>query len=299
MPIEELAMKLRVASGPQEALTPTNIGLLFFNNNPEEFFYKAKIDIVVFSDNDGADEFIEKEFSGPLHKQIINALEYLKNQVIVQKVEKVTGQAEALRFYNYPYDAIEEALVNAVYHKSYQDQQSVEVRVYPNRLHILNYPGPLPPINKESMTNGKFNTRRYRNPRMGDFLKELKLAETKGTGVPKILKSVKINDSPKPVFSTDDERSYFEVTFPIHTSFVDEPLNFTLSVRDINILTFCQESKSRKEILEFLGVNNRAENYNHSVRHLVDFGLINMTYPEKHAVYWILDGKKCISNCTS
>ena len=30
---------------------------------------------------------------------------------------KVDGQAEAVRFFNYPYQAIEEALVNAVYHR--------------------------------------------------------------------------------------------------------------------------------------------------------------------------------------
>ena len=47
-----------------------------------------------------------------------NALDFLKTMVIQEKVKKVKDKAEALRFYNYPYEAIEEVLANAVYHKA-------------------------------------------------------------------------------------------------------------------------------------------------------------------------------------
>jgi len=286
MPIEDLVRRLNIASGPDEALLPRNIGLLFFNSNPEDFFYKSSIEVVRFSDNEGADEFIEKVFSGPLHKQIENALEYIDTNVIHQRVEKVPLQAAALRYFNFPFEAIEEALVNAVYHKSYQEQQSVEVRVYPNRIHILNYPGPLPPISNESMSKGKFNARRYRNPRMGDLLKELGLAEAKGTGVPKIKRAMKNNGSPDAIFETDDERSFFEVLLPIHASFPvkeiksEEEIEFEIA--DLKILRFCIEPKSRKEILEeLLGITNRTSNYERHVKHLVDSGAIQLTNPDK------------------
>lgn len=280
MLIEELVRRLNIASGPNEALLPKNIGLLFFNSNPEKFFYKSNIEVVKFSDNEGADEFVEKVFSGPLHKQIENALEYIDSNILHEKVEKVDGQAESLRNFNFPFGAIEEALVNAVYHKSYQEQQSVEVRVYPNRIHILNYPGPLPPINKDSMAKGKFNARRYRNPRMGDFLKELGLAEARGTGVPKIKREMKNNGSPEPIFETDDDSSYFEVTLPVHESFIKVE-DLKLSKKDISILEFCMEPKSRKEILEdLLKVSNRTENYKKNMKHLVDHGLIDLTNKE-------------------
>jgi len=284
MPMEDLARKLNIASGPDEALLPKNIGLLFFNSNPEEFFYKSNIEIVIFSDNEGADEFTEKTFSGPVHKQIDNALDYIFNRVIQEKIEKVDGRAEALRYSNFPFAAIEEALVNAVYHKSYQEQQSVEVRVYPNRIHILNYPGPLPPISNDSMSRGKFNARRYRNTRMGDFLKELGLAEARGTGVPKIKKSMRNNGSPEPIFETDDDRTYFEVTLPVHESFITKKIyleKIKLSDKDIKILKFCMIGKSRGEILEdLLKVSNRTENYNTNVKHLVENDLIAQSSPE-------------------
>ena len=40
------------------------------------------------------------------------------------------NQAEALRFYNYPYEALEEALSNAVYHKGYDLGNPIEVQIF-------------------------------------------------------------------------------------------------------------------------------------------------------------------------
>jgi ATP-dependent DNA helicase RecG len=59
-------------------------------------------------------------------------------------------------------------------------------------------------------------TRRYRNRRIGEFLKELNLTEGRGTGIPKILRAIQKNGSPLPVFETDDDRTYFVARFPIH-----------------------------------------------------------------------------------
>ena len=86
-----------------------------------------------FEDNDinfieHTDHFDEKILHGPIHLQLQEALDYIRSQVIVEKVVKVDDKAEANRAYNYPYTAIEEVLSNAVYHKSYDDRNPIEVR---------------------------------------------------------------------------------------------------------------------------------------------------------------------------
>ncbi|MDP4272674.1 MAG: hypothetical protein Q8907_00155 [Bacteroidota bacterium] len=43
---------------------------------------------------------------------------------------------------------------------------------------------------------GIIKPRRYRNRRLGDFLKELYLTEGKATGIPRIKKAMKDNGSP-------------------------------------------------------------------------------------------------------
>lgn len=61
----------------------------------------------------------ERIFSGPIDEQLRNAMNYLKNNVIAEKVFKVPDQAEAIRIKNYSYEALEEFVSNAVYHRSY------------------------------------------------------------------------------------------------------------------------------------------------------------------------------------
>ena len=58
--------------------------------------------------------------------------------------------------------------------------------------------------------------RLYRNRRIGEFLKELDLAEGRATGIPKILKGMAANGSPAPVFESDDERVSFLIRLPVH-----------------------------------------------------------------------------------
>ena len=56
----------------------------------------------------------------------------------------------------------------------------------------------------------------HRNRRIGDFLKELDLTESRSTGIAKVLKVMKENGSPRPEFETDDDRSYFLIRLPAH-----------------------------------------------------------------------------------
>ena len=70
------------------------------------------------------------------------------------------------------------------------------------------------PQQRDEATN-----RRYRNRRIGEFLKELDLAEGRSTGVPKILRAMRNNGSPAPSFETDDDRTWFLVRLPAHPSF--------------------------------------------------------------------------------
>ncbi len=59
-------------------------------------------------------------------------------------------------------------------------------------------------------------SRRYRNRRLGDFLKELDLTEGRSTGVPTIQTKLAENGSPRAIFETTDDRLTFLVTIPIH-----------------------------------------------------------------------------------
>ncbi|MBS0654700.1 MAG: putative DNA binding domain-containing protein [Verrucomicrobia bacterium] len=215
IPLEQLYRQMQIVQGPEEHLKPLNIGLMMFNNNPEQFFPCARIEIVEFHDDVG-DSFSEKIFKGPIHIQLKEALRYLQSMFIKEEIRKRPDRAEADRFYNYPYVALEEALANAVYHKDYAQREPIEISIRPDRIEILSFPGPLPPLKIEDLNKGCAYVRTYRNRRIGDFLKELHLTEGRCTGVPKIHKAMVANGSPPAIFETDEESHYFLTVLPIH-----------------------------------------------------------------------------------
>ncbi len=65
----------------------------------------------------------------------------------------------------------------------------------------------------------KLKARRYRNRRLGDFLKELDLTEGRATGIPTIQKALKDNGSAPATIETDDDRTYFLMTIPCRDGF--------------------------------------------------------------------------------
>ncbi|MBU4037730.1 MAG: winged helix-turn-helix transcriptional regulator [Proteobacteria bacterium] len=214
IPFKDLCRRMNIVEGSDELLRPKNIGLMLFCVEPQKFFPRTTIDVVKYKDDVG-DEFDEKIFTGPVHEQVELALKYIKDLVIIEYVHKVEGRAEADRFFNYPYAAIEESLVNAVYHRSYEEREPIEARVYPDKIYIISYPGPLPPLGKNNINKPIVTPHRYRNSRLGDALKELQLTEGRCTGFPKIRRALKVNGSPPPYFETDDDRTYFMVTLKI------------------------------------------------------------------------------------
>lgn len=117
MDFVELCQSLRIVDGTPEYLKPVNVGLLFFNDMPQDFFPYSQIEIVDLRKGEEGDSMIENIFKGPLDYMIKSALRFLQNNLIEEKIEKVPYQAEAIRYFNYPYQALEEAIVNAMYHR--------------------------------------------------------------------------------------------------------------------------------------------------------------------------------------
>ena len=77
---------------------------MFFSLESDYFFPYAQIDVVQFPEDLGGDQIIEKTFKGPLYQQLREALQYIQNSVIQERVIKFPDRAEAeqldFRFYH-------------------------------------------------------------------------------------------------------------------------------------------------------------------------------------------------------
>lgn len=217
---KELYRKLRIAVPINDHDVPKNIGLLMFSDNPENWFSGSHIEIVQYAADAAGNVIEEKTFTGGIHEQLKSALSYLEN-ISSAHIEKQTHSFRVKGWVSYPIPALREALVNAVYHRSYEStQEPVKVYLYSDRMEIINYPGPVQGINLEHFLNNNVPPVPARNRRVGEFLKELKLAEGRGTGLPKLYKAMRDNGSGDPQFDFDEERTYFRVTLPAHPEYV-------------------------------------------------------------------------------
>ena len=257
MSVEELAQAMNLCEGAKEHLFPKNIGLLMFSEDPRKYFPYIQIDVVDFPEGVGAKKFNEKIFTGAIQKQLIDALSYINTNFIKEKIIKYSDRAEADRVYNYPYEAIEEALANAVYHRSYDLREPIEVRILPQAIEIISHNGIDPSLKQSDFEKGLVRIRRYRNRRIGGILKELELTEGRGTGIPTIYRALKNNGSPKPVFDINEpNRSYFLIEIPINQEFIKENDQVADQVAD-QVQTGIRFAISYKELLEQLSSNTK------------------------------------------
>lgn len=218
----EIYRRMRVTRVVNDHEAPRNVGLLFFSEDPERWFRGARIEVVQFASGRSGSVQDERVFRGPLADQVRGCLNFLED-FSRSHLQKDRDRSHVRGWVSYPRIALREALVNAVYHRGY-DRDTVEptkVYLYPNRIEVISYPGPVPGIEDVHLAlGGSAPPVPARNRRIGEFLKELRLAEQRLTGLPQIYNAMEQNGSPTPSFDFDGGRTYFRVTLAAHPEYV-------------------------------------------------------------------------------
>jgi len=212
-------MRLTVKVNDHEV--PRNIGLLLFSRDPARRFRGARIEVVQFAADRDGDVQEERCFEGALVDQLRGCLNYLEN-LSASHLQKQRHRSQVRGWISYPLPALREALVNAVYHRGYDVDQPepTKVYLYPGRIEIFSYPGPVPGIEPGHLLPGaQVPAAPARNRRIGEFLKELGLAEGRLSGLPKVFRAMRDNGSPVPRFDFDEQRTWFRATLPAHPEY--------------------------------------------------------------------------------
>lgn len=182
-----------------------------------------------------------------------------------------------------PLDAIREAIINSFGHKLFDSGQSNEITVFKNRIEIYN-PGPFPTgITPEIFIEGKSRPVR-RNPLITRTLYYSKDMESFATGLKRIYTACK-EAGCRVEF---EQQAYgFAVVFyredksNIWGSPQDSPHVIPQDGTIDKILNFCQEPKSKKEIMEFTGYKDSKHFTARYLNLLIKEGKLAMTIPDK------------------
>lgn len=126
----------------------TNAAILLFGSNPQKFVLQAVTQCAKFKGVD-TDEFEDMHnFKGSVIDQRNDALRFVEKYM--KKSAKIEGKDRAEEF-EYPIEAIREAITNAICHRDYRINSNVQVRIFEDKLEVWGC-GPLPePLTVEDL----------------------------------------------------------------------------------------------------------------------------------------------------
>ena len=138
------------------------------------------IKVAVFADAQNTIFRDRKEFTGSVFAQMEDAFAYL--QLCNQNRSVIDGLTRT-DYWDYPKDALREALLNALIHRDYSFSGSIIINVNDECMEFISLGGLLPGLSSEDIRNG---ISQLRNRRLADVFHRLNYIESYGTGIRRI-----------------------------------------------------------------------------------------------------------------
>jgi len=236
--------------------------ILLFGKNPQRFYPAAYLKIGKFLTKTEiqSSDIVE----GNLFEQITIALEILRTKYLISKI-KFEG-IHRREILEYPYEALREAIINALIHRNYLGASSIQIRVYSDRLVIMNE-GKLPP----EVPVEKLKTEHLSKPRntlLADVFYKAGFIESWGRGTIKIMEKCQEQGLPEPDF--EEDYGVFVVKF-YQDKWNEENLKkLGISERQIKAVVYVKE-KGKITNKEYQEINNCSRNTaSNDLRRLVE-----------------------------
>jgi len=111
----------------------TNASILLFGRNPQKFFLQAETRCARFKGAKPVKPFLDmKVFGGSVFDQVDKSLNFVLEHIPMKVY--LAGKPEREEKYEYPPDAVREAIINAICHRNYEGSTNVQIRVFNDRV---------------------------------------------------------------------------------------------------------------------------------------------------------------------
>jgi len=207
--------------------------VLLFHPKPEKYVTGAYIKIGYFENE--ADLMFQDEVHGNLFEQIEQTMDllftkYIKAMVSYEGISRVET-------YEYPREAVREALLNAVAHKDYSGGAPIQIKVYKDRILIWN-DGQLPDNWTIHNLLKRHSSKPY-NPDIANTLFRSGYIESWGRGIEKMMNYCKEAEIPAPNYFF--EASDFLVEFRKDIYNEEFLIELGLNERQLKAVLFAKE----------------------------------------------------------
>lgn len=237
----------------------TNAALLLFGQLPQRFFINSEVRCASF-----AGTIVEKPipsykvFKGTMFELVDQALEFVLNKLDY----RIETRAESVSIpgrYEIPKEVIAEALVNAIAHRDYTSNASVQVMLFRDRLEIWN-PGALP-MGWTTEKLKQLHTSVPANPLIAEPLYLAGYIERMGTGTTDIIqKSVAVGLAEPQFIQAEDFRTILYRPGAVQvTDHVKEPAAMQVTPEVTPEVTHEVTPEVRRLILVLEGEKTRLE----------------------------------------
>jgi len=227
---------------------PRNFALLLFGKEPTRFFPGAWTKVSFYPGKDRSEQTAERhELTGTVVGQAKKALELLKTHASTV-YDKESPEPNATK---YPERALHAAVINAIVHRDYEQEEPTSITVFADRVEIRS-PGSLPrAVNKDKFLAGQASPS-WRNQSLAYFFNKLQLAQAEGQGIPTIIRTMLQLGSPAPRF--DLEEAAVTCVLPAHPR--HEMMRHVAEIERLIIQQDYEEAQSKlKPLLEGQATN--------------------------------------------
>jgi len=163
------------------------------------------VKVAVFADEQNTVFRDRKEFSGSVLRQLEETFDYLQ---LCNKNHSVIDGLVRKDYWDYPTDAVREALLNSLIHRDYGFSGSIIINVNDAQMEFISIGGLLPGISTEDIRNG---ISQLRNENLAKVFQRLNFIESYGTGIRRIF--ALYENCPSPVM-IDVTPNSFKMTLP-------------------------------------------------------------------------------------
>jgi ATP-dependent DNA helicase RecG len=245
---DEIALRrLGVLVPHEDKLVPSLAGVLALGAYPQQFFPQLNVTFVVIPATskesvpaEGPRYLDNRTLNGAIPEIVEEALAALIRNMGTRAFIRGAGREDV---YDYPVEALREAVVNALMHRDYSTfarGTQIQIEMYSDRLVVRSPGGLFGPVTEEDL--GEERVSSSRNSYLAALLQEVTIPETnrvvcenRGTGIPTMLTQLRRAGMTTPQF--ENRISRFSVTFPKHTLLSAETVVWISSLGQAGLTT--------------------------------------------------------------
>jgi len=230
---------------------PTWAALLLFGKNPQSPLTQATVHCGRFK---GETKIIDDRLiSGTIIDQIDEVMDFIRKNTNVEFV--ITGKPQRDEIWDYPLEALREAVINAICHRDYSEPSDIQIKIFDDSIHIWN-PGGLPfDLTIDDLLDPAHSSK-PRNKLIAQVFYDMALIERYGSGIQRMIADCVKAGLPEPDF--EEKFGGFTITFNKDILTEKNLKELGLNERQIKAVTYVKENGkiTNKKYREITGISD-------------------------------------------